>query len=679
MKSKFLLCLALVLTGVFIVWLLEHANLKISIARQPEKLNSTNAEFYDNRAVVEGKKGEVEKTIGDLTEAIKLDPKDAYAYAHRALALALKGKYDQALTDINTAIELKPNEAEYYFQRAGIDVFKGDLRGEINDCNQAIKLNPNTADYYARRAAGYAQLGKYDQAMSDCNKAIQLNPDLAGAYATRAIVYGQTGDMDKAMDDLNEAIRLDPKDEQAHRNRAVLFLKKGDADAAIADFGKVIQLNPRAVESYRMRGMLYLSKHDFDPAISDFTALLKLDSTNSEAYANRMGAYWLKGDYQNGVADCKMLVQLNPGKSHDWNELALMLATCPEASARDGKEAVVAAKKACELSEWQMPPYIASLAAAYAEAGDFKQAVKYQQQALAMPGWPETSRDDMQKRLQLYQQGKPFHEPPFSDNQAGQDSRQQPTPAATSGTDEPASTATTNAASALTNSVLLEIDGAATYLKELKKQGYLPGVPKSSHSTITTGNQSASKLKRLRYPFTMTFLATLAEDSSTNHYTVMQTTKAAAWQLNRAWQTDPQGRIIKEWPVTSVPRLQATAPSQDLTNLAAMQNELSSHQAMRGPLMRELRAAAKLLTELGRSGRLPGMFAHHGHEQVTIDASPFKEVNYPFVVTFRVNEAGESLTNHYMLVQSAEDAPWQLQKAWRTDAEGHTIKEWQVK
>lgn len=236
----------------------------------------------------------------------------------------------------------------------------------------------------------------------------------------------------------------------------------------------------------------------------------------------------------------------------------------------------------------------------------------------------------------------------------------------------------TNAVAALTNSVLFEIDDAATFLKELKNQGYLPGVPSATDITITTGQQPASELKGLQHPFVSTFLVTVAEDSFTNHYTVMHPTMAAPWQLERAWRTDAEGRTIEEWQVNSAPQFHVTVPLEDLTNLAAMQDEVSSHQAIRGPLMHELRAATRFLTELGRTGRLPGMFAHHGHEQVTTDTLPFKALEYPFAATFCVNEVGESFTNHYTLAQSAKGAPWQLQRAWRTDARGRTVKEWTV-
>jgi hypothetical protein len=91
-----------------------------------------------------------------------------------------------------------------------------------------------------------------------------------------------------------------------------------------------------------------------------------------------------------------------------FNGRAWLRATCPEGRYRDGRKAVEDARKACDLSEWKNPNDLDTLAAAYAEAGDFTQAIKYQKQALDSP---ESRYDeDGRKRLKLYESGQAYRE-----------------------------------------------------------------------------------------------------------------------------------------------------------------------------------------------------------------------------------------------------------------------------
>jgi len=85
------------------------------------------------------------------------------------------------------------------------------------------------------------------------------------------------------------------------------------------------------------------------------------------------------------------------------------VASCNVPRARDGKEAVKLAIKACELSNWTYWGYIDTLAAAYAEAGDFKHAVKYQKQVLEMVE-KSTDHPELRRRLALFQAHKPYRE-----------------------------------------------------------------------------------------------------------------------------------------------------------------------------------------------------------------------------------------------------------------------------
>ena len=94
------------------------------------------------------------------------------------------------------------------------------------------------------------------------------------------------------------------------------------------------------------------------------------------------------------------------------NSLAWGQVISPTAAARDGAKAVKNANQACELTNWENYMYLDTLAAAYAEAGDFAAAVKWQQKTIELlPEFePPASRADYDARLKLYQSGQPYRE-----------------------------------------------------------------------------------------------------------------------------------------------------------------------------------------------------------------------------------------------------------------------------
>ena len=87
-----------------------------------------------------------------------------------------------------------------------------------------------------------------------------------------------------------------------------------------------------------------------------------------------------------------------------YNNLAWIYATSPDARIRNGKEAVMLAIKACELTRYEKAEVLKTLAAAYAEQSAFDKAVEYQQRAIDIAS--RDTREDYRKLLQLYLSGQ---------------------------------------------------------------------------------------------------------------------------------------------------------------------------------------------------------------------------------------------------------------------------------
>jgi hypothetical protein len=110
------------------------------------------------------------------------------------------------------------------------------------------------------------------------------------------------------------------------------------------------------------------------------------------------------------LVECDELIRRYPDLYGAHQTKAWILFTSPDASYRDGRRAVAAATRAAELTNWKDGSVLSALAAAYAEAGDFASAVRWQEQAVQRPTSGSNSTID-RDRLALYKAGKPFRMP----------------------------------------------------------------------------------------------------------------------------------------------------------------------------------------------------------------------------------------------------------------------------
>jgi tetratricopeptide (TPR) repeat protein len=116
-----------------------------------------------------------------------------------------------------------------------------------------------------------------------------------------------------------------------------------------------------------------------------------------------------KGDYAAAMADYTQAIPYENDPEEEYNSMAWILATCPDPKYRNGTKAVEYATKACQLSSWKNPTQVDTLAAAYAEAGDFDSAIKWENQYLQSPKLSASDTAVAHQRLALYQAHQPYH------------------------------------------------------------------------------------------------------------------------------------------------------------------------------------------------------------------------------------------------------------------------------
>lgn len=235
----------------------------------------------------------------------------------------------------------------------------------------------------------------------------------ASDYIDRGARKEAAGDFAGAIADYTAAIRLDAESVTAHFNRGYLFWATERYKEAIRDLDVVIRANPTAnARAYLYRGLAYADMGQRQAAISDFNNVLRTASTTVEGDMIRAEAAFAKGDYAAAAALFAKARRRSARDTGVLNKVAWFKATCPDAAFRNGPEAIQDSTKACEITKWRDGDLIDTLAAAYAETGDFAQAMKYQRQALASsrPHAAPNSLTEMQRHLRLYQARKPVRE-----------------------------------------------------------------------------------------------------------------------------------------------------------------------------------------------------------------------------------------------------------------------------
>jgi membrane protease YdiL (CAAX protease family)/Tfp pilus assembly protein PilF len=235
-------------------------------------------------------------------------------------------------------------------------------------------------------------------------KAIQARR--AWDYATAAREAVDTKDYDRAIATFSDAIRTDSSQSAFFVERGEAYRLSGQYELAIADCDRALQLDPRLAQAHINRGECYRQQRDLGRALTDVNRGIEIDPGMAFGYSIRGAVYLDSGRFDDAIADWRHAIQLDPNHAWTCEQLAWLLATCPEAAHRNGAEAVKHATKACQLTDWKDSDCLRCLAAAHARCGQFPEAVRWQTEALRHA--PEPSREFGAWLLEQYRQEKPY-------------------------------------------------------------------------------------------------------------------------------------------------------------------------------------------------------------------------------------------------------------------------------
>jgi tetratricopeptide (TPR) repeat protein len=400
--------------------------------------------------------GDLKAASSSASEAIRLltgkdDPKQlSKAYILRA---QLTEDKDRKLADFEAAAAADPTNSDAGQAVAELYSQKGDNDKAVATLQKLSERDPDNPALLARLAEALTDLKKYDEALKYCDSVIKQAPRATGGYNLRARVKVMKEDIDGALKDLDEALAINGNDLQALLLRSNLHNSRGNDEKAKADVDKLLKQAPDLPQAILLRSMIAAGKKRWGDAISDMQVLLQTDPTNAE-WRIRLAGYYVgdsrprkaveiltqvvdglrddtdaasretkvdalraRGDallsvgrHADAVKDYDEALKIDAEDTGVLNNLAWVLATSPDDPVRNPARSVELGLKACELTKYEKPHILSTLAAGYAEKGDWEMAKKWSAKAVELGAKDDDVDQQLKKELEGYKEKKPWRE-----------------------------------------------------------------------------------------------------------------------------------------------------------------------------------------------------------------------------------------------------------------------------
>ena len=244
--------------------------------------------------------------------------------------------------------------------------------------SEALAIKPNYFEGHSAFADMLRAQQKLDEAITHYNEALKWSPAWVDALNGLGATLVLQGKPQEGLAQIERALELNPQLLSARFHRALALLALGRTGAATEQFNQVFRSNPAAIHALFGFGNSFLAQRRFSEAIQCY----------------------------------RQFIALQPDSVPALNRLAWLLATHRDDSVRHGADALRLATRACQLTANNDPLSLNALAAAYAETGQFDQAVATAQRALdlATASGKTPLAEILQKLVELYKAKTPYRE-----------------------------------------------------------------------------------------------------------------------------------------------------------------------------------------------------------------------------------------------------------------------------
>jgi Flp pilus assembly protein TadD len=279
------------------------------------------------------------------------------------------------------------------------------------------------------------------ESIAEARKAVEVDPTHPAARRFLALILDQAGQLDEALEETRREAQLTPLDSGVHARLGEMLAKQAHLEAALIEARRALELGPENVQAYDLLfaclrllqrtpesiavardglsifpynadlhfrlGLALAQETNLVTALNHFAyaTLLRPDRPEPESkFRVALDLLTRTPDAPNQLAEAAATM---PDSPIMLNELAWLMATHSDSTLRDGAEAVRLAERACVLTQRRDPKILDTLAAAYAESGNFAQAITSAREAHALGNADAVALAE--KLLTFFEAGRPYH------------------------------------------------------------------------------------------------------------------------------------------------------------------------------------------------------------------------------------------------------------------------------
>jgi tetratricopeptide (TPR) repeat protein len=273
----------------------------------------------------------------------------------------------------------------------------------------AFWIRPGNPFTHTVRGLALADDGRYGEAAENFSRALQLDTNSLPARVGLAEAWHRLGRLEEARQQAALVLQQHPDEAEAHIETALMLGRDRRYAEAVQHLLKAVTQEPDHPTAYEQLAACLAAMGQHTLVIEACEQGLRVDPFNPTLHHSLAIAAAETGDSTNATTHLRLALALKPDMVEALENLAWILATHPSEALRNGAEAVRLAERACKLSQYREPVSLVTLAAAYAEAGRFGDAVKTAEKArdlAAAAGLKDVAAKNSE-RLELYRAGKP--------------------------------------------------------------------------------------------------------------------------------------------------------------------------------------------------------------------------------------------------------------------------------